>query len=229
MLLCNCVVCRLFVKMQFVDAHCHLHFARVARVARPLLQNAKEKGITHFAVNATSPNDFALVCSLAQSDDSVIPFYGVHPYYIQEGTWEHDYAQLVSMKEKLRYIGEIGMDKTIASRIPMAFQASCFRKQVQLAVSLSIPFAVHCVRCVQDVYSVLEEEGPFACPFLMHGYSGSPDYVSKLVALGAYFSISGYFLNVSPKRRKAMDDTIRKIPLDRLLFESDAPDMVMVK
>ena len=108
------------------------------------------------------------------------------------------------MKEKLRYIGEI-------------------------AVSLSIPFAVHCVRCVQDVYSVLEEEGPFACPFLMHGYSGSPDYVSKLVALGAYFSISGYFLNVSPKRRKAMDDTIRKIPLDRLLFESDAPDMVMVK
>ena len=82
----------------------------------------------------------------------------------------------------------------------------------------------------QDVFdyitSILKEEGPFSSSFLMHGYAGPPDYVQKLVDLGAYFSVSGYLFNLSPKRRKAMEDTIRKFPLDRILLESDAPDMV---
>ena len=60
----------------------------------------------------------------------------------------------------------------------------------------------------------------------MHGYSGSPDYVAKFATLGAYFSISGYFLNLSPKRREGMNESIRKMPIHRILFESDAPDMV---
>ena len=61
----------------------------------------------------------------------------------------------------------------------------------------------------------------------MHGYAGPPDYVSKFAELGAYFSISGYFFNLSLNRQKAMHDVIKKIPQDRLLFESDAPDMVV--
>ena len=61
----------------------------------------------------------------------------------------------------------------------------------------------------------------------MHGYAGPPDYVSKFADLGAYFSISGYLFNLSLNRQKAMHDVIRKIPLDRILFESDAPDMVV--
>ena len=118
------------------------------------------------------------------------------------------------------------MDTSIVSRVPLSLQERCFRQQVHLASSLSIPFSVHCVRCVPAVYSVLKEEGPFPSSFLMHGYAGPPDYVQKLADLGAYFSVSGYLFNLSPKRRKAMEDTIRKYPLDRILLESDAPDMV---
>lgn len=212
--------------MQFVDAHCHLHFPRIASVVSSLMQNAKEQGVRYFAVNATSPQDFGLVDAIAASYPKVIPFYGIHPYYLSEETWEAAFADLVKRKDTLRYIGEIGMDKSIASRVPLSLQEKCFKQQVHLAFSLSIPFSVHCIKCVQRVYAVLKEEGPFSSFFLMHGYSGPPDFVQKFADLGAYFSVSGYLFNLSPKRRKAMEDTIRKYPLDRILLESDAPDMV---
>lgn len=212
--------------MQFVDAHCHLHFPRIANVVNTLIQSAKEQGVRYFAVNATSPEDFGLVDAIADSNPEVIPFYGIHPYYLSEETWEAAFEELEKRKDALRYIGEIGMDKSIVSRVPFSLQERCFKQQVHLASLLSIPFAVHCVKCVPAVYSILKEEGPFSSSFLMHGYAGPPDYVQKLADLGAYFSISGYLFNLSPKRRKAMEDTIRKYPLDRILLESDAPDMV---
>lgn len=212
--------------MQFVDAHCHLHFPRIANMVASILQNAKEQGVMYFAVNATSPQDFRLVDAIADSNPEVIPFYGIHPYYLSAETWESAFADLEKRKDRLRYIGEIGMDKSIVSRIPLSLQEKCFQQQVRLASSLSIPFSVHCVKCVQAVYSVLKEEGPFPSSFLMHGYSGPPDFVQKFADLGAYFSVSGYLLNLSPKRRKAIEDAIRKYPLDRILLESDAPDMV---
>ena len=119
------------------------------------------------------------------------------------------------------------MDKSISKRVPMDKQAELFEKQVCLAKELNVPFAVHCVKCVHSVFEVLARHGPFSRGFLMHGYAGPPDYVSKFAELGAYFSISGYLFNLSLNRQKAMHDVIKKIPQDRLLFESDAPDMVV--
>ena len=98
--------------MQFVDAHCHLHFPRIASVVSSLMQNAKEQGVRYFAVNATSPQDFGLVDAIAASYPKVIPFYGIHPYYLSEETWEAAFADLVKRKDTLRYIGEIGMDSS---------------------------------------------------------------------------------------------------------------------
>lgn len=220
------------LKMQFIDAHCHLHFKRMEKVAARVVEEARKCGVTHFVVNGTSTKDMADVLCMAQQRTDVTPCFGIHPFYIEAQTVEQDMERLFSflkLQQKPYCIGEIGMDKTIADTVPIALQEEVFRKQVEYASQHSIPFVVHCVRCVQRVYDVLKELSPFPTPFLMHGYSGPPDYVGKFTALGAFFSVSGYLLNLSPRRREGMNDAIRKIPVERLLFESDSPDMVWKK
>lgn len=121
------------------------------------------------------------------------------------------------------------MDKTISRRVSLSLQEKLFEQQVCYAKERNVPFAVHCVKCVNSVYEVLSRHGPFPTGFIMHGYAGPSDFVSKFAVLGAFFSFSCYYLNVSPDRQKGLEDTIRKVPEERLLFESDAPDMVARK
>ena len=216
-------------KMPFIDAHCHCHVDRIQLLIPTIINEALAKGMTHLVVNSTSPQDFDKVLKLKEKYNMVIPSFGIHPWYIDKSSIEASLQQLYSFCNSLDCfycIGEIGMDKVRQKTCPMDIQEMVFRKQIQFAVSKSLPFCVHCVKCVGIVYEVLKSELPDQYPFLMHGYSGSADYVLKLSQLGGYFSISNYFLNLSPKRRCEMETTIRKIPLDRLLFESDAPDMV---
>lgn len=216
-------------EMQFVDAHCHLHFKRIGRVVPLVLDEARRNGIKHFVVNATSTRDVDDVLHMAQQHRDVTACFGIHPYSIDVSTVDADLESLFAFLSAVKVpfcIGEIGMDKTITGRVPLTVQEKVFRKQVEYASSHSIPFVVHCVHCIQSVYDVLCALAPFPTPFLMHGYSGSPDYVAKFATLGAYFSISGYFLNLSPKRREGMNESIRKMPIHCILFESDAPDMV---
>lgn len=217
--------------MRFIDSHCHIHFKRIVTILPTLLNESVSKGITHYVVNSTSPADFDLVSKLCEDYTYVTPCYGIHPHYIEALSIEDSLSQLYKQCNNLNKsycIGEIGMDKTVISNIPFDIQEQVFRKQIQFALSKSVPFIVHCVHCISRVYDVLKSEILTPSPFLMHGYSGSADYVNRFVVLGGYFSISNYFLNLSPKRRKGMEDTIRKIPLDRILFESDAPDMVVL-
>ena len=219
-------------KMQFVDAHCHLHFQRMEKVVAKVVEEARKCGVKHFVVNATSTKDLGDVLYMTQQRNDVTPCFGIHPFNIEPQTVDQDIEHLFSflkLQQKPYCIGEIGMDKTITDRVPIALQEDVFRKQVEYASLHSVPFIVHCVHCVQRVYDVLKELSPFPTPFLMHGYSGPPDYVHKFEELGAFFSISGYFLNLSLKRREGMNHSIRKMDLERILFESDSPDMVLLE
>lgn len=213
--------------MSFVDIHCHLHFQRIAGCVESILSTARNAGIQRFVVNSTGEVDWEEVRAFAESHKDVVPCYGIHPYQSGVGCSIQTLRKFCSLQKGPYWIGEIGMDKSIVKQVPLETQSVIFEEQVQLAKELNVPFSVHCVKCIQSVYEVLARHGPFSRGFLMHGYAGPPDYVSKLAELGAYFSFSGYLLNLSPNRQKAMRDVIRKIPLDRLLFESDSPDMAI--
>lgn len=217
--------------MNFVDSHCHLHFERIAKLLPKILNESTSHGVSHFVVNSTSPKDFDLVLNLCNKHSNITPCFGIHPYYIDSHSIDDSLNSLYRICNEMKRsycIGEIGMDKSRIKECPMDLQEYVFRKQIQFAVSKSAVFCVHCVKCVGLVYDVLKSELSSPYPFLMHGFSGSADYVDKFVKLGSYFSISNYLFNLSPNRRRAIEETIKKIPLDRLLFESDAPDMVLI-
>ena len=214
--------------MRFIDVHCHLHFSRIAKSVDSIIQEAQKVGIQRFLINATGEEDWKLVEALATKYPSVIPSYGIHPYMVDAEKTLDAMKQFCSLIHTPYAIGEIGMDKSISKRVPMSLQRHFFEEQVKFAKEHNLLFTVHCVKCTTAVYEVLTSLAPFPKGFIMHGYSGPSDFVTKFAELGAYFSVSCYFFQLGPNRQKAMEDVIRKIPRDRLLFESDAPDMAAI-
>ena len=214
--------------MRFIDIHCHLHFPRISKSVDSIIQQAHESGIERFVVNATREEDWKLVEVLASKYPSIIPSYGIHPYAVDDEK-KLDALKRFCLSTHTPYaIGYILMDKSISRQVSIQLQRHFFEEQVKFAKEHNVFFTVHCVKCTAAVYEVLSTLGPFPKGFIMHGYSGPSDFVMKFAELGAYFSVSGYYYQLSPNRQKAMEDTIRKIPQDRLLFESDAPDMAAI-
>ena len=105
--------------MQFVDAHCHLHFKRIGRVVPLVLDEARRNGIKHFVVNATSTRDVDDVLHMAQQHRDVTACFGIHPYSIDVSTVDADLESLFAFLSAVKVpfcFGEFGMDKTFTGR-----------------------------------------------------------------------------------------------------------------
>jgi TatD DNase family protein len=118
-------------------------------------------------------------------------------------------------------VGEIGLDRWIANP-DIEAQIECFRWQLELATELDRPATIHCLRA----WGLLDEQlRTLRLPsrgFLLHSYGGPVEMIPGFVKLGAYFSLSPYFGHARKAQQLA---TFAAVPLDRLLAETDAPDM----
>lgn len=186
--------------MKYFDAHLHV-------VSPDILLNAQGQGVRRFIVNATSPADWDQVDRLSKSVLGVYYCYGVHPWYV--GNAPDDWA--IRLEERLKsdqnaMVGEIGLDKM---RPAYEKQKQFFLRQLQLAEKYDRAVHVHCVRAWDDILAFLSEFRDLSV--LFHRFSGDEIVVQKCRFLNAYFSV----LNAA---------SIRVIPDNRLLVESDAPD-----
>ena len=101
-------------------------------------------------------------------------------------------------------------------------QEAAFLGQWRVAVERNLPVTVHCLRAWGRLLELVTAEGQPACGFLLHSYGGPPEMIPAFTKLGAYFSISGYF--AQPRKAKQAQ-AFRVVPAERLLIETDAPDM----
>ncbi len=201
----------------FQDAHIHLQDIKDKEAARSLLDGAAAVGVGRFFCNATSPDDWQTVKEMADSDERIVPFFGVHPWNaekIEEG-WEERLRGFCSGAEA--GVGEIGLDK-IHNGAFFEEQAGIFMRQLDLACSLRKPFAVHCVRAWDVLIETLRSRDLKGIHFMIHAFSGTEEDMRALAALGAYFSFR-ILRNVSEQKRRIFT----LVPVDRLLLETDFP------
>jgi TatD DNase family protein len=118
-------------------------------------------------------------------------------------------------------IGECGLDSWISAP-SLEIQRPVFIDQLRLARELDRPLTIHCLKAWGALFDAFSEAPPPA-RFLMHSFGGSIETAHRLVPLGAYFSFSGHFLH---PRKSAVLDVFRQLPPDRILLETDAPDML---
>lgn len=209
--------------IKLFDAHCHLQDPRIINKAPNLIKTALENGIHHFAVNGVSEKDWHLVKEMSNNHPSIIPSFGIHPWFITDKTsnWLNTLREFMDATPSAA-IGEIGLDKGSRGKtIDFTNQLETFSLQLQLAKELKRPASVHCVRAFGDVLDIMKSIGPFPEGVILHSYLGSAEMVPEFAKLGAYFSFSGFLMDMKESKAKKM---VKTVPFDRILLETDAPD-----
>ncbi|XP_054803547.1 uncharacterized protein LOC129306821 [Prosopis cineraria] len=209
--------------MKLFDSHCHLQDPRILSKAPQLINTAQDIGIVWFAVNGVSEKDWHFVKDMSHTHPSVIPCFGLHPWFIGErsSNWFNTLKEYFDATPSAA-VGEIGVDKgPLGSHSNFSEQVEVLRQQLELAKELNKPASVHCVAAFDDLLQLMKSVGPFPAGVILHSYIGSAEMVPEFHKLGAYFSFSGHLLFLKPDKAKEM---LRMVPSDRILLETDAPD-----
>lgn len=208
--------------MGFIDAHLHLQDPRLASEFDSILSQLRQSGISRWMVNGTSSGDWERVSEIAAENPEAVAGYGLHPWNVNAT----EYGGLEKLESFLvedpdAFVGEIGLDKWIRDH-DIELQKKCFLKQLEIANKHERSTAIHCLESWGHLLECVKEVPP-AKPFLLHSYGGPQEMVGDFLDRGAYFSISGYFFREDKAQKLAVFDAI---PIDRILLESDAPDML---
>lgn len=205
----------------WTDSHNHLQDPRLGEPA-PVIAAMRAAGVGRCVVNATCEADWPAVEALALSyPDFITPAFGIHPWKAHTAAdgWRERLALLLE-KHPHSTVGECGLDRWVSSPL-LDIQLPVFVDQLRLAREIRRPVTIHCLKAWGPLFEALLE-----CPpprFLMHSFGGSIETARQLLPLGAYFSFSGHFLH--PRKAAALD-VFRQLPRDRILLETDAPDML---
>ncbi|MCW1886643.1 TatD family hydrolase [Luteolibacter flavescens] len=206
--------------MTAYDSHNHLQrFADPAKIVAEM----RDAGVAGCVVNGTGEDDWEAVARLAdQFPDFVWPAFGLHPWkaHLASPRW---LPLLESYLDRFpdASVGECGLDGWIAAPA-LEIQRPVFLRQVALARERKLPVTIHALKAWEPLFDAFKDEPP-PPRFLLHSFGGSAELVKRLADLGAWFSFSGYFLQ--PRKVKVVE-AFKAVPRDRLLIETDAPDMM---
>jgi TatD DNase family protein len=202
------------------DAHNHLQDERLKPQLAAVMAAVQAEPIAKMVVNGSSEDDWPEVLALAQKLPQVVPSFGCHPWYVKNRTplWQSNLSWHLDQVPSA--IGEIGLDRWIKDRDD-AEQEEAFIWQLRLAAERNLPVSIHCLQAWGRMLEILQAGPRPTVGFLLHSFGGSVEMVPALAKLGAYFSLPGYFAH---ERKVRQRETFKKIPIDRLLIETDAPD-----
>ena len=203
------------------DAHNHLQDPALAPHLPGVVLALQRISLGRAVVNGTREADWDRVAELAKAHPWILPSYGLHPWYLKERSPHWRERLTVLVEENRAGIGEIGLDRWIDG-FDIQDQAEVFDWQLSLAARHNLPASIHCLRAWGALWEHLRTQPVPECGFLLHAYGGPAEMVEGFVQRGAYFSFSGHFLS---DRKAARREIFRQIPPDRLLVETDAPDM----
>lgn len=205
-----------------LDAHNHLHDARLLPWRAEMLAELPTLGVRGAVVNGTREDDWAAVAALAAETPWVTPSFGLHPWHVNARSpeWRERLTGMLDSHPGAG-VGEIGLDRWIEGHDLVA-QAECFRWQFGLATERNLPATIHCIRAWGALWDIIREGAAPARGFLLHAYGGPAEMVAGFLHHGAYFSFSPYFLY---ERKAAQREIFMHLPADRLLVETDAPDL----
>jgi TatD DNase family protein len=202
-----------------VDSHCHLDLPDLAENLPQLLELMHQNGVATAACIGVTLEDLPRILRLTEEHPGILATVGVHPE--NTGVHEPSVDELVNLAQHPRIIGigETGLDYYWHKDAP-EWQRERFRVHIRAARETGKPLVIHNREATQDVLRILEEEGAGQVGGVFHCFTESWEIAEQALALGFYISLSGI---VTFKNALAVKDVARRVPLDRLLVETDAP------
>jgi len=210
-----------------IDTHCHLVDDYVNPADMPdVMARAQDAGVGTIIVPCADPTDPPKVLELCDRHDNLFATIGIHPEFA--GQQSPNYENLLP-HPRVVGIGEIGLDYHYGLGHRDA-QIELFRRQLEIASRAGLPVAIHTRDAEQDTAEILCDPaysgiGGSGIPGVMHCYSSSWDLAKKMLDRGFYFSASGI---ITFKNADELRDIFRRIPIDRIVIETDAPFLAPV-
>jgi TatD DNase family protein len=202
------------------DTHTHLNHALFDEDREEVIARALENGVTRIVNIGFNRETIPTSIELAEKYDFIFSSVGWHPQDAKdmvEGDLE--WIESLCSHEKVVAIGEIGLDYHWDTS-PKDVQQRVFREQIRLARKVGLPIFIHNREAHLDVLTILKEEKAAEVGGIMHCFSGSWETAKQCLDMNFHISFGG---PVTFKNAKQPKEVLARVPLDRLLLETDAP------
>lgn len=212
----------------YIDSHCHLDFPDLAAQLPQVLERMRANRVERALCVAVTLEDLHRVIALAEAHPELYASVGVHPDY--PDCDEPDVARLLSLADhpKVIAMGETGLDYFRADSDPAlthGWQRERFRVHIRAARANGKPLIIHTRAAAQDTLAIMRDEQADSIGGVMHCFTESWEVAQAALDLGFHISFSGI---LTFKSAEALREVARKVPLDRLLIETDAPYLAPV-
>lgn len=205
-----------------IDSHCHLDsldYENRHKNVDEVIQNAKARGVHHFLSVCTTIGRFEAMKNLTAHRNDVSLSCGVHPLNVEDEPFDYDKLFQFAQDPKVVAIGETGLDYHYTPETK-TLQQSLFVQQIEIANKLNKPLIIHTRSARKDTMNMLEQNGAEKCGGVLHCFTEDWTMAKRALEIGFYISISGI---ITFRNAEELRDVVRKIPLDRLLIETDSP------
>ncbi|MFN7038453.1 MAG: TatD family hydrolase [Alphaproteobacteria bacterium] len=204
-----------------VDSHCHLNFPEFKKDFASILKNAEEADIRIMQNICTKISEFNEILTTSNQYSNIYCSVGIHPHEVEN-------EPIISAAEIIKYtkndkvigIGETGLDFYYENS-KKELQIESFTNHINAARETGLPLIIHTRSAEEETLRILTEElkkGKFSA--VIHCFTGTEEFAKEMLELGFYISISGI---VTFKNAIDLQNTVAKLPLDRILIETDAP------
>ena len=203
-----------------IDTHCHLDDTRYDDDIQSVIKNALDNKVDKIIIPGADINDLPKAAKIANSNSNIYFAAGVHPYEIDG--YDESVIRKFAKDPKCVAIGECGLDYF---RLPddnvdeyKSKQKDIFISQIKLAIELNLPLIIHIRDANEDSLKILKEYEDKLVGGVLHCFNASPILLE--LSSKFYYGIGGV---LTFKNAKKLVEILPKIPLNRLLIETDAP------
>jgi TatD DNase family protein len=213
--------------LEWIDTHAHLDDERFHADLPAVLQRAAQAGLHRVVVVATTALDSPRCVELTAKHPILRATVGIQPNHVAEATptaWDEVVA--LSTRPGVVALGETGLDR-YWDYTPFAQQEDYFARHLELARKLDRAVVIHCREAEADTVRMLradyDKHGPVRA--VMHSFTGDLATAEACVGMGLYISFAGM---LTYKNAQALRDVAAKMPLERVLVETDCPYLAPV-
>lgn len=207
------------------DTHTHLNAEQFNEDIPETIARAQELGVSKMAVVGFDEATIDKSLQLSADYSQIYSIIGWHPTEAGSYTSQIEtQLQQQLTQDKVVALGEIGLDYHWMED-PKDVQEGVFRRQIAIAREMNLPISIHTREALEDTYTILKSEKIHNIGGIMHSFSGDWEWGQRFLDLGMHLSFSGV---VTFKKATELQEVAAKVPLERMLVETDAPYLAPV-
>ena len=203
-----------------IDSHCHLDHEHLIANLDQVIANSKNVGLEKLLTICTTLQSYEKITNIVKKDPMIFGTFGIHPHETKNNDVSKDeIITKINLNNKIIGVGETGLD-FYYNNSDKDLQIKSFQKHIDAAKNLNIPLIIHSRNAEDETYDILKKNHSNKLKILMHCFTGSTEFATKLIPLNAFFSASGI---ITFKNSLNLQETFKMIPKNRLLIETDSP------